>query len=123
MYILLKSSKYKFVVPKVSFETFTLNCCVPEALSKVVLGAFSTTMTTVTNNRDDNLAILLIISKNAFESIAQVVEFLMISYFRLKNAWLHLRSRHPLICESSRVIETKGARLRLKVVWFFRNGH
>jgi len=53
-----------------SLEALALNCCVPETLAEVVLGAFSSAMASVTDNGNDKLPILLVVRKDAFESIA-----------------------------------------------------
>lgn len=58
----------------VSLEAFALNCCIPKTLSKVVLGSVSSAMASVTNYGNDNLPIFLIVGKDAFEAITQVVK-------------------------------------------------
>lgn len=57
-----------------SFQTFALNCCFPETLAKVVLGAVSSTVATVTDDRDYNFHVFLVVCEDAFEPVAQVVE-------------------------------------------------
>ena len=59
---------------QIPLHTFALNCCLPETLSKVVLGAVSSAMASVTDNWNDNFPVFSIVGKNAFESIAEVVE-------------------------------------------------
>ena len=59
---------------QVPLHTFALNCCLPETLTKVVLGAVSSAMASVTDNWNDNFPVLSVVGKNAFESIAEVVE-------------------------------------------------
>ena len=77
-----------------SFQTFALNCCFPETLAEVVLGAVSSAVTTVTDDRDYNFHVFLVVSKDAFEPVAQVVEVRLLGDSRLKNPWLHGRSSH-----------------------------
>ena len=79
----------KRVRSEVSLQTFALNCCVPETLSEVVLGAVSSAMASVTDHRHDQLAILLVVGENAFEAIAQVVEVSILRHLRLKDAGPH----------------------------------
>lgn len=67
----------------VSLEALALNCCVPKALAKVVLRAVSSAMTSVADDGNDNLPILLVICKDAFESIAEVVEISLLRHLRL----------------------------------------
>ena len=71
-------------------ELFALNCCVPETLSKIVLGSVSSAVPTVTDDRDDEFAILLVVGKNAFEAIREVKEFLSLSHSALQDPWLDL---------------------------------
>ena len=59
---------------QVPLHAFALNCCLPETLSKVVLGAVSSAMASVTDNWNDKFSVLLVVGKNAFESITEVVE-------------------------------------------------
>ena len=59
---------------QVPLQTFALNCCLPETLSKVVLGAVSSAMASVTDNWNDKLPVFSVVGKNAFESITEVVE-------------------------------------------------
>jgi len=79
----------KRVRSEVPLQTFALNCCVPETLSEVVLGAVSSAMASVTDHRHDQLAILLVVGENAFEAIAQVVEVFILRHLRLEDAGLH----------------------------------
>jgi len=71
-------------------ELFALNCCVPETLSKIVLGSVSSTVPTVTDDRDDKFAILFVVSKDAFESIREGGEVFLLSNSALKGSWLDL---------------------------------
>ena len=73
-------------------ELFALNCCVPETLSKIVLGSVSSTVPTVTDDRDDELAIILVVRKDAFESIREGGKVLHLSNSALKGSWLDLGS-------------------------------
>ena len=57
-------------------ELFALNCCVPETLSKIVLGSVSSAVPTVTDDRDDDFAVLLVVGKNSFESVGETKELL-----------------------------------------------
>ena len=71
-----------------SLQTFALNCCVPETLSKVVLGAVSSTVSTVADDWDDQFLIFSVVGKDLFESIWQVVEILVVWNFTLNDSWL-----------------------------------
>jgi hypothetical protein len=73
---------------EVSFQTFALNCCVPETLSEVVLGTVSSSMTSVTDDGDDQLSVFLVVGENAFETVAEVVEVLANGNLRLDDARL-----------------------------------
>lgn len=68
-------------------ELFALNCCVPEALSKIVLGPVSAAVATVTDDRDDEFAILLVVGENPFESVGQAKEFLSGTDFAFQDPW------------------------------------
>ena len=59
---------------QIPLQTFALNCCLPETLTEVVLGAVSSAMASVTDNRNDNFLVFSVVGKNAFESVAEVVE-------------------------------------------------
>ena len=65
-----------------------MNCCVPEALSKIVLGSVSSAVSTVTDYRDDKFAILLVVGENSFESVGQAEEVLVCPDFALQDAGL-----------------------------------
>ena len=77
-----------------SFQTFALNCCFPETLAEVVLGAVSSAVATVTDDWDYKFHVLLVISEDALESVAQVVEVWLLGHSRLENSWLHRGSGH-----------------------------
>ena len=53
----------------VSFQAFALNCCIPEALSKEILGAVTSAVAAVTDHRYDELLVFLIIGENVFEVV------------------------------------------------------
>ena len=84
----------KRVRSHISFQAFALNCCFPETLAEVVLGAVSSAVATVTDDWDYNFHVLLVISEDAFESVAQVVEVWLLGHSRLENSWLHRGSGH-----------------------------
>lgn len=69
-----------------SLKLFALNCCVPETLSKIVLGSVSSAVSTVTDDRDDEFAILVVVSENAFESVGQAKEVLVGSDLALQDS-------------------------------------
>ena len=75
---------------EVPLELFALNCCVPETLSKIVLGSVSSAVPTVTDDWDDDFAILLVVSENFLESIGQTKELFSLTDFALKDPWLDL---------------------------------
>ena len=77
------------IVGDCALKAFALNCGVTETLSKVVLGSVTAAMTAVTDNRNDNLPIFLVVSEDALESIAQVIEVNVLRHFRLKDSWLN----------------------------------
>ena len=79
---------------EVSFQTFALNCCVPETLSEVVLGAVSSSVASVTDDRHDKFSVFLIVGEDAFEAVAQVVELSVLRDLRLEDAWDHVCRRH-----------------------------
>ena len=72
-----------------ALKAFALNRSVAETLSKVVLGSVTAAMASITDNRNDELPILLVISEDALESIAQVIEVMFLRHLRLKNSWLN----------------------------------
>ena len=76
---------------EVSFQTFALNCCVPETLSEVVLGTVSSSVASVTDDGDDQLPVFLVVCENAFETVAEVVEVVANGNLRLDDARLDAR--------------------------------
>lgn len=50
-------------------------------------------MAAVTDHRDDHLAVLLVLSENAFEAVAEVVEVRLLRHLRLDQARLEVRGR------------------------------
>ena len=97
-----------------SFETFALNCCVSETLSEVVLGAFTTAMSAITDNGDDKLLVFLVVSKDALKAIAEVVEVVLLRDLRLKERRLERRghgSGVAIEASSSASVEQVAARL------------
>lgn len=88
------------VGPEVPLQAFALNCCVPETLSKVVLGAVSASMASKATDGNDDLAVFLVVGKDLLEPITEVVEVLVLGHLRLEHAWLHcggLRARERVI--------------------------
>jgi hypothetical protein len=51
-----------------------LNSYVSATLSEVVLGAVSSSMTSVANDGDDQLPVFLVVGENPLETVTQVVE-------------------------------------------------
>ena len=78
---------------EVSLQTFALNCCVSVALPEEVLGLVSSSVAAVTDHGDHHLLVLLVLSENPLEPVAQVVEVRLLGHLRLKNARLHLSRR------------------------------
>ena len=75
-----------------ALKTLALNGCIAETLSKVVLASIATSVSTVTDNWNDNFSILFVICEYALKPIAQIVEVFLLTDFRLEDAWLY-RSR------------------------------
>jgi len=73
---------------EVSFQTFALNCCVPETLSEVVLGTVSSSVASVTDDGDNQLPVFLVVGENALETVAEVVEVVANGNLRLNDARL-----------------------------------
>ena len=73
---------------ELSLKLFALNSCVPEALSKIVLGSVSSAVSTVTDDRDDEFAVLSVVSENPLESVGQAKEVLVGSDFALQDSGL-----------------------------------
>ena len=73
---------------------FALNCCVSETLSEVVLGAVTAAMASVTDNGDHELFVLLVVSEDLLEAVAQVVEVDILGDLRLDDARLDVRCGH-----------------------------
>jgi len=88
-----------------SLEALALNCCISETLAEVVLGAVSSAMASIADNRNDNLSILLVVCKNAFESIAEVVKFRLHRHLRLEDARLNCSRRLRTNLEAGPVLE------------------
>lgn len=82
-------SRCNLVVGDSTLKAFALNRSVSEALSKVVLGSVTAAMSAVTDNRNDKFPIFLVVSEDALESIAQVIEVIFLRHLRLKNSWLN----------------------------------
>ena len=76
---------------EVPLQAFALNCCVPETLSEVVLGAVSTSMASEATDRNHKFAVLLVVGENLLKAVAQVVEVFVLRHLRLKHARLNRR--------------------------------
>lgn len=74
-----------------SFQTFALNCCFPETLAEVVLGAVASAVTAVTDDRNYEFHVLLVVREDLFESVTQVVEVRLFRHFWLEDAGLNGR--------------------------------
>ena len=79
------------VGPEVPLQALALNCCIPETLSEVVLGAVSASMATEATDRNHKFAVLLVVGKDLLEPVAQVVEVLVLRHLRLEHSRLHSR--------------------------------
>ena len=65
-----------------------MNCCLPEALAEVVLGAVTSAMAAVTDDGNYKFHVFLIIREDALETVAQVVEVRLLRHLRLEDARL-----------------------------------
>jgi len=77
---------------EVPLKLFALNCCVPETLSKIVLGSVSSAVSTVTDDWDDEFAVPFVVSENPLEPIGKAKELLSRADLALKDSWFHLGS-------------------------------
>jgi len=64
-----------------------LNSYVSATLSEVVLGAVSSSMTSVANDGDDQLPVFLVVGENPLETVTQVVEVSFLWNLGLDDAW------------------------------------
>lgn len=76
---------------ELSLKLFALNCCVPKALSKIVLGSVSSAVSTVTDDGDNEFSILVVVSENPFESVGEAKELLVGADFALEDFGLDCR--------------------------------
>ena len=78
-------------------ELFALNCCVPETLSKIVLGSVSSAVSTVTDDRDNEFPIFFVVSENSFESIRETEELFSLPNSAFKDLRLYLGSLGTIV--------------------------
>lgn len=97
-----------------SLKLFALNCCVPETLSKIVLGSVSSAVSTVTDDRDDEFAILVVVSENAFESVGQAKEVLVGSDLALQDSGFDGSSHRTAVDSASAELLGRGGSHEVK---------
>ena len=56
------------ICTEVSFQTFALNCCFTETLSEIVLTSVTSAMSSITDDGDDHLLIIFVVSEDFFKS-------------------------------------------------------
>ena len=69
-------------------QALALNSSIPVTLAKVVLAIFSASVTTVTDDWNNNFLVLLVVGENSFETVTQVVEVLILRNLGLENSRL-----------------------------------
>lgn len=72
-----------------TLETLALNHGFAETFAKEVLGVISTTMATVTANRNDQSLVLLVVSKHALKAVGKRGELVGGGDFALEQFRLH----------------------------------